>query len=207
MLEPKDSSKRTGEDEAAQNVEGPLQKASWFRIAVREGLYVLPSQKPPYGEISQAFAELRTLVRYSEGVLNAFDERRRNDSSFAKSEELVDSIKLSKLHQRGQRAMRHVEFLQELHSRVPLLEGDVEEFNALFNQYQDQQRRFYEWCMLAARIEEGVLVPIHKTDGEHQRVESTRDKNSKEKSRATLIRFVATVVFTLVIGLLVFAIR
>lgn len=207
MPTPKDPQKQTGKDEAAQNVEGPLEKASWIRVAVREGLYVLPPHRPPHGEISQAFAGLRTLVRYSEGVLNAFDERKRNDPSFTKSEELVDSIKLSKLHQRGQKAMRHVEFLQELHSRVPLLDGDVEEFNALFNQYQDQQRRFYEWCMLAARIEEGVIVPIHKTEGEHQRVSSIRDKNSKEKSRATLIRFIATVVFALAIGLLVFKIR
>lgn len=207
MPAPKDILKRTGEDESAQDVEGPLEKASWIRIAVREGLYVLPPQKPPHGEISQAFAGLRTLVRYSEGVLAAFDERRRNDPSFAKSEELVQSIEISKLHRRGEEAMRHVEFLQELHSRVPLLDGDVEEFNALFNQYQDQQRRFYEWCMLAARIEEGVLVPIHKTEGEHQRVESIRDRNSKEKSRATIIRFIATVLFALAIGLLVFNIR
>ena len=90
---------------------------------------------------------------------------------------------------------------------LPLLDGDVDEFNALFNQYQDQQQRFYEWCMLAARIEEGVIVPIHKTEGEHQRVGSVRDKNSKEKSRATLIRFVATVVFALLLGILVFKIR
>ena len=203
----KDILHRTNENEVAQNVWGPLEKASWFRVAVREGFYVLPPQKPPHGEISQAFAELRTLVRYSEGVLNAFDERRRNDPSFAKREELVDSIKLSKLHQRGQRAMRHVEFLQELHSRVPLLDGDVDEFNVLSNQFKDQRRRFYEWCMLAASIEKGVLVPIHKTEDEDQRVESTRDKNSKEKFRATAIRFGARVAFALVIGFLIFKIR
>ena len=147
------------------------------------------------------------MVRYSKGVLDAFDERRLEDPSFIKSETLVQSIKLSDLNQRGEVAMRHVEFLEELHSRVPLLEGDVEEFNVLSKQYKDQRWRFYKWCKLAARIEKSVPFPILKTEGEHQRVASVRDKNSKEKSRATLIRFVATVTLALVIGVLAFKIR
>lgn len=196
----KDISKRTAEDEVAQNVARPLEKASWLRVAVREGFYVLPPQKSPYGEISQAFAELRTLVRHGEGILDAFDERKRRDPSFAENKSLIQSIELSKLHQRGERAMRHVEFLEELHSRVPLLEGDVEEFNVLSKRYKDQRLRFYEWCKLAARVEKGALVPIHKTESEHNRVEGVREKNRNEKYCAIVIRFCVRVALTILLG-------
>lgn len=207
MPAPKDTQKQTSEDEAAQNVERPLEKASWFRVAVREGFYVLPPQKSPYGEISQAFAELRTLVRHGEGILDAFDKRKREDPSFIERKDLVRSIELTKLHQRGEKAMRHVEFLEELHSRIPLLKGDVEEFNVLSKRFKDQRRRFYEWCVLAARIEKGSLVPIYKTESEHQRVASVRKKNRNEKYCAMGIRFCARVFFALAIGFIIFKIR
>ena len=207
MPAPKDPQKQTSEDEAAQNVDGPLEKASWFRVAVREGLYVLPAQKPPQGEISHAFAELRILIRYSEGILDAFDKRSRNDPSFIESDILALSVKLCKLHQRGEEIMRHMGFLEELHSRIPLLEGDVEEFNVLSRRFEDLRPRLYKWCKLAARVENTVLVPLHEPKGEHQRVEGVRKNNSEERSRVTWIRFIATVILTLVIGILVFKIR
>ena len=207
MPTPKDPQKQTSEKEVAQSTARALEKASWLRVAVREGFYVLPPQTSSYEEISRAFAELRTLIRYIKGVLDNFDERRREDPSFIKSETLVQSIELSGLNQSGEMAMRLVEFLEELHSRVPLLEGDVEEFNVLSKQYNEQRWRFYEWCKLAARTDKSIPFPILKTEDEYQRVESVRKQNRNEKYCAMAIRFCARVFFALAIGFIIFKIR